>query len=45
MTVEEIKDMVRSAPGITEFQRRVYLALLDVPKERLADMLSVSKSN
>ena len=32
MTVEEIKDMVRSAPGITEFQRRVYLALLDVPK-------------
>ena len=32
MTVEEIKDMVRSATGITEFQRRVYLALLDVPK-------------
>ena len=31
MTVEEIKDMVRSATGITEFQRRVYLALLDVP--------------
>ena len=35
MTVEEIKDMVRSAPGITEFQRRVYLALLDVPKGSL----------
>ena len=35
MTVEEIKDMVRSATGITEFQRRVYLALLDVPKGSL----------
>ena len=35
MTVAEIKDMVRSATGITEFQRRVYLALLDVPKGSL----------
>ena len=35
MTIEEIKDMVRSATGITEFQRRVYLALLDVPKGSL----------
>ena len=35
MTVEEIKDMVRSATGVTEFQRRVYLALLDVPKGSL----------
>ena len=32
MNIAEIKDMVRSASGITEFQRRVYLALLDVPK-------------
>ena len=35
MTIAEIKDMVRSATGITEFQRRVYLALLDVPKGSL----------
>ena len=30
--VEEIRRTVAEAKGITEFQRRVYMALLDVPR-------------
>ncbi len=32
MVTEDIREVVRRADGITEFQRRVYMAVLEVPR-------------
>lgn len=32
MNLEEIRNLVQNASGITEFQRKVYLAALDIPR-------------
>lgn len=32
MATEDIREVVRRAEGITEFQRRVYMAVLEVPR-------------
>lgn len=32
MEIDELKEMVRTSTIITEFQRRVYMALLDIPR-------------